>query len=805
HGSRVTGHGSRVIARYNATKTAQSVEVTHALASGALLCATMLFSAPVMSARAAENTIPPQSTKKITHTKDIRTQDQVSPGLLPGKSVKQKSIQNPHKNENILVVGHSTDSAIYQAPSKAPLEAFQPTSLISQHFIENNIPPTGNYDTVAILTPSVMSISPNGPGLSEAGNMSIRGFQDGEYNVTFDGIPFADGNNFTHHSTGYFMSHSLGDTSVDRGPGDASTLGYATFGGTISVKGKDPKAQRSVETFGSMGAWNTYTYGGEINSGKMKKLNGASFVFDGTGSSSDGYLTYSGQQRWNLYSKGIQPIGEHTTLTFMGLYNNLNHNTTLGATREEIAKYGPNYGLSNNPNSQNYYKYNTDAIQTDMAYVALHSDLGNNWTIDNKVYTYAYYHHGHNTNDVNGTISAQYNTTAARAGVTCGAKYKGTIYESGPGCEFGQAMRQDYRAWGDVFALKRDFGLAKLDVGFWLEHQTDTRQQGNFNYAVGKFTNTPNLNRLMTLENFSAQPYVQLTFRPLPNLTVSPGFKYALMDRQINAPINQKTGTPLNYDQTYGTPMPSLNVHYMAAKNWSAYLQVARGFLAPDAAYFYTPDPSANKVSPENTMNYQIGTSWQSRRFTVSADVYYIDFSNFVTSSNQNIPGYGPMKVYYNQGGVNYYGIEGEASYYVGGGVTLFANGSLNQSKTQNTGAPLAEAPDATAAGGIIYEHNGFYASVIDKWIGARAGQISSKGIAEKGLDPFNQLNLSVSYTFQQHSHGIPPIKLGLHVTNLANSTKIVDYAGSTADGNDLWISQAGRGFFGSVSVPLGF
>src|SRR5580704_17321931 len=36
------------------------------------------------------------------------------------------------------------DSAPYQAPSKAPLDAIQPSSVISQHYIENNIPLTAN-------------------------------------------------------------------------------------------------------------------------------------------------------------------------------------------------------------------------------------------------------------------------------------------------------------------------------------------------------------------------------------------------------------------------------------------------------------------------------------------------------------------------------------------------------------------------------------------------------------------------------------------------------------------------------------
>ena len=190
--------------------------------------------------------------------------------------------------ETIMVDGHyQVDSAAYQAPTKAPLSAFQPTSVISQHFIENNIPPSGGYDTMVALAPSVMTIGANGPGLAE-NKVSIRGFSDGQYNVLFDGIPFADGNNFTHHTTSYYTAHDLGDISVDRGPGDASTMGYATFGGTIAVGGKAPTAQRKLEAYGSIGAWNTYTYGGEFNSGRMKRLNNASFVFDAGGVQSDG-------------------------------------------------------------------------------------------------------------------------------------------------------------------------------------------------------------------------------------------------------------------------------------------------------------------------------------------------------------------------------------------------------------------------------------------------------------------------------------------------------------------------------------
>ena len=87
------------------------------------------------------------------------------------------------------------------------------------------------------IAPSVWSVDPNGPGMmeSQSGGPYLRGFANGQYNVTFDGIPWGDSNDFTQHSTSYFMPQDTGSIVVDRGPGDASNIGNATFGGTMAV------------------------------------------------------------------------------------------------------------------------------------------------------------------------------------------------------------------------------------------------------------------------------------------------------------------------------------------------------------------------------------------------------------------------------------------------------------------------------------------------------------------------------------------------------------------------------------------
>jgi hypothetical protein len=79
-----------------------------------------------------------------------------------------------------------------------------------------------------------ISGSNNGTGFTET-KATIRGFQDGDYNVTYDSIPFADTNNPTHHSTAFFPTTTIETVVVDRGPGNASQLGQATYGGNINM------------------------------------------------------------------------------------------------------------------------------------------------------------------------------------------------------------------------------------------------------------------------------------------------------------------------------------------------------------------------------------------------------------------------------------------------------------------------------------------------------------------------------------------------------------------------------------------
>lgn len=100
--------------------------------------------------------------------------------------------------EEVEVHANTATSAITQAPTQADLTITQPQSVIGLDYISNHVAPTADYAAIAGIAPGVSTIGLSGPGLDEAKQMTIRGFNDNQYNVTYDGIPFGDTNDFSH-------------------------------------------------------------------------------------------------------------------------------------------------------------------------------------------------------------------------------------------------------------------------------------------------------------------------------------------------------------------------------------------------------------------------------------------------------------------------------------------------------------------------------------------------------------------------------------------------------------------------------
>jgi iron complex outermembrane receptor protein len=132
-----------------------------------------------------------------------------------------------------VTVSAALPAAAVAAPSQSSLTARSAQSLISAEYIQNYTSPISDYSQVLQMAPGTFSVSANGPGLGDTKTF-FRGFKDGQYSMTYDGIPFNDTNDPTHHSWAFFPAQTIGSTVFDRSPGSAATIGPSTYGGSVA-------------------------------------------------------------------------------------------------------------------------------------------------------------------------------------------------------------------------------------------------------------------------------------------------------------------------------------------------------------------------------------------------------------------------------------------------------------------------------------------------------------------------------------------------------------------------------------------
>ncbi len=691
--------------------------------------------------------------------------------------------------EQVVITGDNKIQASDVAPSQISLDATQPQSIMNQHFIEENAVAGSNYADLINLTPSVMSIDPNGSGLMESQSLTIRGFQDGQYNLTFDGIPWADSNDFTHHSTVYFMPQDMGEIVVDRGPGQASTIGDATFGGTIGINSKDVSNSRGGEVYGSAGSWRTGLLGAEYNTGVMKDANDSKLYISVKALDSNGFLTESNQSRENIFVKYEMPVSGTTTMTLVAMYNHTLQYVPYGSTPQQQALYGYNFGLVKDVHSESNHDWNYDQLKSDFEYFGLKSRQGS-WTIDNKLYTYAYYHNGYSGANTGSVTAAD---TVADGGTT-----------NGPNNVPGVQMHNNNRSIGDVLRAYNEIGSGKLETGVWFDYQKDDRFQQDVDWTLGGIPyggekNGGSIQRAMNNTLTTFQPYVQYAWSLTPEWTVTPGVKYDSFKRDLSASVNQKTEVPFQGSETWSKLLPALDTHYALSQNASLYAQYSEGFLAPNLNVFYKTAPDLGSVKPTTTKNYQIGTNYVAGNFNLGADVYRID-STSLASATACPAGYTGCATLVP--GARFDGVELEGTYKVTSAFSIYGNAAQNNYSTSD-GSVLQNTPKKNAALGVIYQQGDLYSALTAKYAGSRYSNVDAGG-NNLYFGGYTLTNFDLSYKMSSlKDFGNGNAKVSLKVGNLFNREGNFASLNSNPAGNPLYYVMPSRNYQISLAVPF--
>ena len=689
-------------------------------------------------------------------------------------------------SSDIIVTGSRTAES---APITASLTTTQPQAAISRDFIDN-ANAGSDFNELLALTPGVsITGTGNGQGFGET-KAVIRGFQDGEYNVTYDSIPFADTNNPTHHSTAFFPSNTIETIVVDRGPGNASQLGQATYGGNINLYSRGVKDQMGGQVEGILGMWNSVIARAEFQSGRIDSLGGTRIVLTGQYLRSDGALTNSPVNSKNLYGKAVIPIGASNTLTVMSTWNrnfyyqsDVAKGTTCGsatagapgfanaalgtdgkpltqltgdncAPTSEGGTYGKDYGLTNDPTLASYWKYNRTDKTTDFSYIRLQSDLGSGFSMDNRAYMYGY---TNNTYSGNGTATVNVTNgvpvfSFPSGGVVTGIDTSTVPYKKVPGPAtdvLGYNKLNKYRVFGYIGQVDYTFSLGKIRLGGWYEYAVTDRHIVDLDRTAGdtlsyneKFNNGDGSSTQNALPSAALayaqylqhsnwhqyQLFGEFEFRPFEGLSVTPGVKYVHFTRGVNAVMNQKSRTPLDTSATWTKLLPFATINWQAMSNWSFYGQYAQGMYVPDVSSFYTSSGSLSTTL--DALKPQTSTNYQIGTVWHGHSVS-LDLDGYIINVDNKIGTCTTVgcdtSLLINTGQVRYKGVEGEISYMPVTGLTLFANGSYNQARSVTTGAQVAKAPFTTGAAGFIYRSRGLRLSFSQKYTGPQyAADLSS-------------------------------------------------------------------------------
>ena len=677
------------------------------------------------------------------------------------------------KDEAINTLPHLTVQGNRDAvASEALLDRGSPQSIVNEQAIREIASPVGDWGTIANLTPSFVSSAPNGPGFDAAKGQSLRGFIDGQFNVTMDGIPFADPDNFGHHSTSYFPVQMLDHVIIDRSPGAAPDLGYASFGGSVNLFSESIPEEARARAYVSYGSFNTSLIGATVNTPTPPAPGGTGLLATIEYSHSDGAMSFSPGNKKDILLKSVSLVG-NVRVTALYTYDRYSFYNPGSITTADLASYGSSYGFDNNAGSANYYGYSATERSSDFGYVKLETMFASTWGVEDRAYTYSYDNTG-------------LSLSGDQSSSPIGTAFPGLS----PTDIAGRTTAEDYRTVGNDLRINHSDPYGILLLGLWAEHSWQNESRLGLDLTTGMPYDVNKQNHSPVYFDFDAhlntlQPYAEYAWQSTPDLRVRFGVRYRDVTRDFDASVVQNfiSGSPGQVSKTVHSTLPSIDATYRLTEDSNIYGQVSKGSLVPSQAFFYTANPTlGNQADPETSTAVQFGLVRQSATVGVGVDLYNISFDNYVSTIVQN-----GEQLFVNSGNVRYRGIETEGHVILGAGVTAVANASLlyatflqshMTSSIQMAGDTIPFAPSYTGVLGLVYDQGPWGASLLSKFVGTEyQGKNGSADGGTYRVNAYSYTNATVSRHLLDWL-GTRNMRLTLALNNLWNSHAVTDNAG---------------------------
>ncbi len=723
--------------------------------------------------------------------------------------------------EEIIVFGRGETRQIQElnnadltilTPGTSPLKAIE--KLPSVNF--QSADPFGNYEWSTRVT--------------------IRGFNQNQLGFNLDGIPLGDmsyGNNNGLHISRAIAPENIAVTRVAQGSGSLGAQSTNNLGGTLEFFSLDPKDGLGADASLTYGSENTVRAFGRVTMGEADQARG---FISGLYQTADKWKGDGKQGGWMINAKGILPVGaaeidayfsrsdraeqDYQDLS-LGMIQRLGYdwdnfgpeNYALAVLVADIASNRGETGTTPlNPAAGTTYPtpiqtaddayYDASGLRKDtIAALGLTAPFGDNITFKVK----GYYH----KNDGQGTWGTPY--VNSPTGVPMSVR----------------TTEYDMTRSGLFTSLNADLGMNNVTVGGWYENNDFNQARRFYDYTSRntpgrdhrKFMTNPFFTQWEFEFNTKTVQYYVSDKISLGDTTINIGWKGFKVDNEATPLISGGRAAGKIKSQDWFQPHAGIAHKFDAnLEAFAGFTQATRAFSsATTAGPFSTTqagfDAIRGSLKPEESDTYELGARYNTNQFNGTLGVYYVTFRNRLLGISTGAGIVGNPAVLQNVGNVRALGFEATGDVKLGGGLSLFASYSYNDTTYRNdvlngVGAVLAatkgktvvDAPKHLLRGEVAYDSDTFFGKVSLNYMSRRYfTYLNDQSVPGRAL-----ADATLGYRFDIGQRS--PLELQLNATNLLNK-KYVSTIGSNGFGNSgdnqTLLAGAPQQFF--VTLKAGF
>ena len=641
--------------------------------------------------------------------------------------------------------------------------------------------------TILNMLPSVTTNSDAGTGIGYTG-IHVRGTDPTRINVTANGIPLNDAESSQLYwvNLGDFAS-SVQSMQLQRGVG-TSTNGAGAFGATLNLKTDNLSAEPYVGVDLSGGSYGTHKETVRFSTGLFGKHWGIQGRLSNIGS--DGYIDRA-STKLNSYFLQAGYMDDNTVVKFVTFNGwEKTYHAWDYASKQDMKTYGRKFNPSGMYFDQNgdtaFYKNQTDNYHQQHYQLHWNQYLSNFWSLNAALhYTHGdgYYEQYKESQKLYkymfDQIPGSDSYDKSKANLVRQKRMRNDFYgavaslnfdnRSGLSANIGGGWnRYDGHHFGKLVDIIGFDGVIPRGFRYYDNDakKTDFNVYGKVNYEL--------------FRNFNA--FVDLQYRHVGLKMDGTSQEYDDQDKQVPFDLNRK----------YDFFNPKFGVTYSPAKGHTAYASYAIAHKEPTRNDFEDMMSETDQVDPkaERLNDLELGYRFQTRRFTASANFFFMDYDNqFVLTGAQDSNG---EMVARNIKDSYRMGVELAASWQPLKGFTWDANATWSKNRAKNMHVTvinedwsqsyanvgtthLAYSPDFILNNKFSYEWKGLKASIFTKYISEQYMTNSGfKGYLEEDgsttsamIDKIFTTDLDINYSFKFGC--VKRLTVGATVYNLFN------------------------------------